>query len=365
MNESTIQKMALRIVQGLAPVKNEYILLSGGLHHAELLEQVAMGIVMAEAHPEIRFSTPGLARQMAEKAPASYLDRTADQHDIYMATHYDAALQIDPFLDESLMAGLPIDRMILGRERGRLLSDLRKARATRSIFMGWPSPARAESCGMEFPDFQKLFTDAFLSDMNSMKSLGESIAGKLRKGGQVRITCPLGSDVTFTLSPHRRVMIDTGSYDPEMVRAGDITKNLPCGEVYTTAVETTVEGRAIFDTAFVDGRPIRKLELTFQEGELVNFSAAEGVDLFRKRYESASGRKERLGELGIGINPAMKAPIGHTLLDEKIFGSVHLALGENRMYGGVNASSLHWDLVMLKPTLTIGDECIITNGCFE
>jgi len=104
--------------------------------------------------------------------------------------------------------------------------------------------------------------------------------------------------------------------------------------------------------------------LELSGGRLKKYTAEEGLELFKKRYENGTGDKDRIGELGIGINPAMKKPIGHTLLDEKIFGSIHLALGENKMYGGNNSSSMHWDLVMQNPTLRVDDTTIIQNGKF-
>lgn len=358
------ERIAERIADSLALSPGEHVLVSGGVHQFDLLARIAVRVARAGAHPRVAVSSDELAVRLATEVDERYAAAPPTPHDKYMAALYDAAIAIDSTLDESAYAAIPAQRRRLGAKTGRILGDLARSARRRSIFMGWPSPVKAAACGMSPAAFERLFLDALLADTDAMGRLSERIAAALRTGGAARLTSAKGTDLAFTLDPARRVMIDAGRFDAAMVDSGDITKNLPCGEVYTTPVEATVEGVALFDLAFVDGAPIRDLALTFEKGRLADARAAEGIAAFRKRYDAATGDRDRIGELGIGTNPALRAPIGHTLLDEKIFGSVHLALGENRMYGGVNESSMHWDLVMLAPTLAIGGAPVIAGGRF-
>ena len=90
---------------------------------------------------------------------------------------------------------------------------------------------------------------------------------------------------------------------------------------------------------------VRDLELEFDEGLVVAERAAEGLGFVRELLGADPGAR-RVGELGFGTNAALATPTGDLLIDEKILGTVHVALG--RAYpecGGVNSSSLHWDIV--------------------
>jgi aminopeptidase len=363
--EQEFSRIANRILLGLNVVEGEHVLISGGTHQFDLLADIAVGVSNLGGHPRISVGNDRMKKRMAAEVPPQFLEKTLTPHDKYMAALYSAEISIDGILDEGIFHDLPRERMTLGMENNQILRELTKASKRRSIYMAWPSPLKAAKLGMTTEEFEALYLGALFADPEELNQLGEAVASIVRLGGKVEITSTKGSDLTFVLDPERRVMIDGGCYTPQMVKCGDITKNLPCGEVYTTPVEDSVNGIAIFDLVYVDGKPIVDLKLEFEKGQMVNASAQEGIKLFHKRFDPATGDKGLLGELGIGINPGMTSPIGHTMLDEKIYGSVHLALGESRMYGGQNASSIHWDLVMLEPSLTIGGKKVQSGGEFH
>jgi aminopeptidase len=93
------------------------------------------------------------------------------------------------------------------------------------------------------------------------------------------------------------------------------------------------------------GAEVSDVELTFAEGVVVAARAGRGDEVLQGALETDAGAR-RLGEIGIGTNTGIDRPVGNILFDEKIAGTVHLALG--RSYpetGGVNASAVHWDLI--------------------
>lgn len=95
---------------------------------------------------------------------------------------------------------------------------------------------------------------------------------------------------------------------------------------------------------------------------MIEATAEENEELSHEVIENSQGDKEVIGEFGIGINPEVKKAIGYTITDEKIIGSIHIAIGENRMFGGENESSLHWDLVMLDPSFEVDGTGVMENG---
>ena len=126
----------------------------------------------------------------------------------------------------------------------------------------------------------------------------------------------------------------------------DGKENFPDGEVFTGPVEDSVEGRVRFSfPAPHAGRLVRDIELRFEGGEVVEAHASEGEDFLREMLAMDDGAR-RLGEFAFGMNDAVGEFTGHTLFDEKIGGTVHLALGASYPEsGGQVQSALHWDLV--------------------
>ena len=121
---------------------------------------------------------------------------------------------------------------------------------------------------------------------------------------------------------------------------------MPSGEVFTGPHEDSAEGTVRFAVpSNRGGLEVTGVELTFRAGEVVGASAERGEDYLREALRTDPGARF-LGELGIGTNPGIDRATGSTLLDEKIAGTIHLALG--RSYpetGGTNDSALHWDLI--------------------
>lgn len=126
----------------------------------------------------------------------------------------------------------------------------------------------------------------------------------------------------------------------------DGKENFPDGEVFTGPVETSVEGHVRFSfPAPHAGRLVRDIELRFEGGEVVEAHASEGEDFLREMLAMDDGAR-RLGEFAFGMNDSVQEFTGHTLFDEKLGGTVHMALGKAYPEsGGTNESALHWDLV--------------------
>jgi aminopeptidase len=125
---------------------------------------------------------------------------------------------------------------------------------------------------------------------------------------------------------------------------------IPTGEVFVAPVENSAEGKAVFPDV-LEGR----LELAFKGGKVID-ARSKNVRIFWKRLKQATGERDRIAEFAIGLNP------GVPLNDEKALGSIHIAIGKNNHIGGKNESSLHWDMIMPKPTIRVDGSLIMENG---
>ena len=133
------------------------------------------------------------------------------------------------------------------------------------------------------------------------------------------------------------------------------------GEVCFAPIEQSARGRAYIELAFWQGQPIRGLELEFEEGYVRALRAEQGLELFHDTVQNGGGDSNRLGEFGLGLNPAVDRVTGFLLLDEKMIGTAHLALGENRALGGINNSALHWDLVVQNAIVSVDGKLLRTR----
>jgi len=126
----------------------------------------------------------------------------------------------------------------------------------------------------------------------------------------------------------------------------DGKENFPDGEIFTAPLEDGVEGEIHFSyPASYQGRLIEGIRLRFAGGEVVEASASRGGEFLEQMLAVDDGAR-RVGEFAFGLNEAIGEFTHNTLFDEKMGGTVHLALG--RAYpesGGLNTSALHWDLV--------------------
>ena len=127
---------------------------------------------------------------------------------------------------------------------------------------------------------------------------------------------------------------------------GDGKHNMPCGEVFTGPVEDSANGEIYFDVpSAVAGREVSGVRFRFEEGRVVEARAEKGEEYLKAMLDADEGARY-LGELGIGTNFGIPRATKNILFDEKLGGTVHLAIGRSyEKTGGKNDSSVHWDLI--------------------
>ena len=155
---------------------------------------------------------------------------------------------------------------------------------------------------------------------------------RLDAASNVRIVGP-ETDLTLSLEG-RQGEIDDGHL------------NVPGGEVFWSPAEDSAEGEILFDVPLRTARgEIGGVRLRFERGGVVGASAEVGEDVLQQVLETDDGAR-RLGELGIGLNDGIPRPLRNVLFDEKLDGTMHLALGDGFTHlGGTNRSAVHADLI--------------------
>jgi len=217
--------------------------------------------------------------------------------------------------------------------RSKALKTLQEERLSkRWCLTQYPTVGYAQDAEMSLREYEDFVYSAILIDweeqIRSMKRLKEIMDAI----DEVRL---IGDETDLTMSILGRNAV-----------VGGPTHNVPGGEVFTAPIEDSAEGTIFFDLpAVVYGKAVEGVKLTFMRGEVVEYSARLNEALLKSMIDTDEGAR-RLGELGIGTNMGIQKFTKNILFDEKIGGTIHLALG--RAYpecGGVNESAIHWDMI--------------------
>jgi aminopeptidase len=203
----------------------------------------------------------------------------------------------------------------------------------------YPTQAAAQDAEMSLSEYEDFVFRAGLLDRDDPRgeweARGRAYAGLAASLGERKEIRVVGDGTDLTLGVEGRSWIPC-----------DGRENFPDGEVFTGPVETKVDGtiRFTYPSGYA-GRRIGGVELEFRDGEVVRASAEEGEEFLREMLALDAGAR-RAGEFSFGLNDAVSEFTGHTLFDEKIGGTVHLALGASYPEsGGRVKSALHRDLV--------------------
>ena len=200
-----------------------------------------------------------------------------------------------------------------------------------------------------------MFARTMGADYDVVAARSHRVADLLKGGTTVHITTALGTDFTFSIAG-RDATPDTGLYHSP----GDFG-NLPAGEAYLAPVEGTAEGTLVVDASMAGlGVLSSPLTYTFRAGRVADV-VGEGAETLKANWAAAGDGADWVAELGVGTNDAAQI-IGKVLEDEKVYGTVHIAMGNNAHFGGVNNVQYHADGVITKPTLTVDGKPIIEDG---
>jgi aminopeptidase len=323
---------------------------------APLLLALQRALLEREAWPLLRIALPEQEAAFWAAARDAHLDGFPAA-ELAEAESCDASLRIDAPANTRALAA--VDPARIARAT-RARAPLREAALRRRWCVTlWPTPAGAQQAGMATDDFAAFVRRAVFLDRDdpvaawrALRDRQERLVERLTRARRLRLEAD-GTDLVLSVAG--RTWINS-----------DGKRNMPSGEVFTGPIETSAEGRIRFDVpSSPRGVEVVGIELELREGRVTRARAERGDDVLQAMLTTDDGAR-RLGEIGIGTNFGIDRPVGATLFDEKIGGTVHLAVG--RSYpetGGTNESAVHWDMVCdlrRGGRLTADGEPIVADG---
>jgi aminopeptidase len=303
---------------------------------APLLLALQREVLERGAWPLLDVTLPGQSENFWSSVADSRLD-SVPSAEVAAMREIDATLRIEATDNANALASVDPARMA---RWARAQAPLREARLTkRWAITLWPTPAAAQQAGMGTRELEAFVERALFLDRDD----------PVAAWGELRA---FQAGLIDRLSPAREIHIEGPGTDLRLDVAGrtwfnsDGKRNMPSGEVFTGPHETSAEGVIRFTIPTAPrGVVVEDVTLEFREGKVVDAKAERGDAYLQATLETDEGARY-LGELGIGTNFGIDRPIGAILFDEKIGGTVHLAIG--RSYpetGGTNESVVHWDMI--------------------
>ncbi len=204
---------------------------------------------------------------------------------------------------------------------------------------------------------QEMILRTLSVDYGEISKLCHKLEKVLSQGKQVTVTSPGGTNLTLLIK-NRRALSDAGDFS----KSGSMG-NLPAGETFIAPVENKTNGVVVFDGAFADIELDKPITVEIKSGRAIKISGCKAAKELKKLMEQTGEKAKIVCEFGIGTNKTTKL-IPEVLEAEKVYGTCHLAFGNNATFGGKNSVQFHSDGIIKKPTITIDNKVIMKLGKF-
>ncbi|MFW5902854.1 MAG: aminopeptidase [archaeon] len=282
-----------------------------------------------------------------------------------LAEKTDYRIIIEPIESTNWKKGTSKEKIAASAPVQQKLNEIKDDNKVRWSYIGWPHPEIAEELGITYEKFKKVLKNTLEESFKpEMKEKTQRWHEKLKNAKKIRIISEEGTDLTLDIEG-REILEDNGVLTEEDIERGDVGMNFPCGEVFTAPNEEKVNGKIFIPkTAILGYGTVKELWLEFKDGRIISYSAEENEEYIGRFFEENTGNIKTIAELGIGCNKEAEYTEGYILIDEKIEGTIHIAVGWNIGYGGKNKSSGHHDFIkpMEKGKMYADEELVMDNG---
>lgn len=343
MHDPRIDNLADILVNYSTKVQpGEWVGVLGDVAALPLVRAVYSEVIKAGGNPALMLSDETLTREFARLANDEQMEWLDPAQTLYY-NNADVYIRCTAYPNTRAMTSVDAKRVqkIQNARRPWLETRMQRAADGKMKWVGtmYPTDGSAQEAGMSLEEYEDFVFRATFADkpdaVGEWKKLGEMQQKKidwLKGKKNVRLQ---GPNIDLELSIDGRVFINA---------CGE--RNMPDGEIFTGPVEESVNGwfQASFPS-IVQGRAVENIELKFLDGKVINAQAGKNEELLYAMLE-ADARSRYLGEFAFGTNFGIDRFTGSILFDEKIGGTVHIAIGAGYPdTGSVNKSSVHWDMI--------------------
>ncbi len=313
--------------------KGEKVIISGAEESRDFIVALYKEVILRGAHPILRFRPSGLSAFFYKYANKEQIEKFPDEFD-YIVKNAQKYIGISTEINTKELTNCDSKKITAREKIVHPISDYivnNKPKIYRCS-VGFPCMALAQEAEMDLVDYENFLYSACLQNWKEISKKINKIANKFRKGKKVHL---IGENVDLKFEIHGdKLVIDDGK------------ENMPGGEIFMAPVRESLNGWIKFEyPAIRNGKEVTGIYLKFENGKIIESKASKNED-FLKQMLATDENASYVGEFGIGMNPKINKFTKDLLFDEKIGGTIHLALGmAYKENGGGNDSAIHWDIV--------------------
>jgi aminopeptidase len=317
--------------------------ISGGANAAPLLQAAYKYTLLRGGYPIVRPAIPGITELMFEHATDDQLQYISPI-DRWSIEEADGLIRVMSETNTRSLTGVDPSRQQLAQKaRGEIRQTMMNRAATGDlawVLTLFPTEAYAQDAEMSLFEYEEFVYGAGLLDdpdpvarWREISTEQQRLCGWLASRNEIRI---LAEGTDFTVQAGGRTWINA-----------DGKHNFPDGEIFTGPIENSANGHVSFTfPSTMNGRSVEGIKLEFKDGKVVNASADKNEEYLISTLDTDEGARY-LGEFAFGTNQGIQKFTGNTLFDEKIGGTLHMAVGAGYpQSGSTNKSAVHWDMIM-------------------
>ncbi|HLV36323.1 MAG TPA: aminopeptidase [Spirillospora sp.] len=343
MSDIRVQRLAHVLVNYSTEVQpGEWVGILGDVTVLPALREVYAAVLKAGGNPTVMISDEYMTRLLLREGSDAQLE-WLDPSQTLFYEQADVYIRVGGTSNTRAMTSIPGKRVQQERAAKRVWLDTRLSRAAEGkmkwVGTQYPTEASAQEANMSLEEYEAFVYGATFCDRDDPVAEWRKISAMQQKkvdwlNGKKHVRLQ-GPNVDLQLSIEGRTFINSDGH-----------KNMPSGEIFTGPVEDSVNGWIRFDyPSIVSGRAVKGIELKFEQGRVIEARAEENDDLLQAQLDTDAGARY-LGEFAIGTNFGIQRFTGSILFDEKIGGTVHVAIGKGYPEtGSKNDSAVHWDMI--------------------
>jgi len=343
MSEARMKKLADLLVNYSTSIQpGEWVGILGDVNGLPILREIYAKVLEAGGNPSLMLGDEQMTRTFLRHASDEQIKWLDPSQTLYYE-QADAYIRVGSPGNTRAMNNISAAKMQQVRAAQRGWLDTRLGRAAKGEFKWvgtlYPTEALAQEANMSLEEYEDFVYGACFCDKDDpaaeWRNLSAMQQGKVDYLADKKQVTLKGPNVDLQLSIEGRTFINS-----------DGIHNMPSGEIFTGPVEDSVNGWVRFTyPSIVGGRAVSGIELKFEAGKVVEASAEQNDDLLQAQLNTDEGARY-LGEFAIGTNFGIQQFTGSILYDEKIGGTIHMAIGKGYPEtGSQNDSAVHWDMI--------------------
>jgi aminopeptidase len=351
MKDPRIKKLAENLLNYSCKLeKGQSIIIEGNPESKDLIVELVRQIYKIGAYPFVRLGNEQISREIMMGITED-LSKRMCKYTLPMFQECDAYIGIGAYNNAFESSDVPAENKALhAKHYGKPIHMDTRAVKHKWVILHWPNASFAQMAQTSLEGMENFYFEVCNMNYEKMAKAMVPLKDLIEKTDKVRIVAP-DTDLTFSIKGQKA-----------KICSGEC--NIPDGEIYTAPLRTSINGKIHFNTpSLCKGTVHHDITLTFSDGKVIEASSSDTKALLVE-LDSDDGARYT-GEFAFGVNPYITKPMNDTLFDEKIGGSIHIALGNcyDDCPNG-NKSQIHWDIVLQGGEIYFDDKLIRKDGRF-